>query len=76
MDIFCSSLAHILSPARVTVPPPSAVDHPVRNSHTGWMIPAITLGTLHILLLVIWHSASTEDGYCCHGFGYMLRYPL
>ena len=45
MGFFC-----ILVLACVTSPPSLAIYHPVRNLHTGWMIPAITLKTLHILL--------------------------
>ena len=60
MSFFC-----ILAPACFASPPPLAIYHPVGNVHTGWMIPAITLKTLHIFLVVIWHSANTEDIHCC-----------
>ena len=43
----------LLSPAGVALPSPVAIDHSVRNAYTSWMIPTITLKTLHILLLVI-----------------------
>ena len=55
---------------------PIAVDLPVRNAHTGWMIPTITLKTLHIILLVIWYSANTEDRQSCNAFSDMVSYPL
>ena len=35
------SFSCILASTCVTSPPPLAVYHPVRNVHTGWMIPAI-----------------------------------
>ena len=37
----------LLSPTGVTLPFPVAIEHPGRNAHTSWMIPTITLRTLH-----------------------------
>ena len=69
------SFSCILASTCVTSPPPLAVYHPVRNVHTGWMIPAITLKTLQILLVIIWHPANTEDIHYCFAVVYMVWYP-
>lgn len=70
------SFSCILASTCVTSSPPVAIYHLVRNVHTRWMIPAITLKTLHILLVIIWHSANTEDIHCCFAVVYMVWYPL
>ena len=68
----------LLSPAGVTLPSPVAIEHPVWNAHTSWMIPTITLKTLHILLLVIWHSLQLsiptwawKENYCPVYFSFL-----
>ena len=55
------SFSCILASICVTSSPPVAIYHLVRNVHTLWMIPSITLKTLHILLVIIWHSANLEN---------------
>ena len=64
----------LVPPTGVTLPSSIAIDQSVGNAHTGRMIPTITLQTLHFLLLVIWHSANTEDRHSCNVFSDMVRF--
>ena len=61
----------LLSPAGVTLPSPVAIEHPVWNALKSWMIPTITLETLHMLPLVIGHplqlsipTCAGRENYC------------